>query len=521
VHDVFVSYSQLDKTVADAVVAGLEAEGIRCWVAPRDITPGASWGEAIVDAISDSKAMALVLSSNSDASRQVIREVERAVANGVVIVPFRIEEIDPTGAMAYFLGTEHWLDALTPPLERHIDRLGRAVAAVLSGEASSSGSDQPPPVFLRRRRVPLWAWVAGGLTAGVLAVAGIASLFGSGDDSTVTDTQMYGVDIDELSTTTTTTSTTIAEPTVTLEQVGSYPTSRTAHDLSIDGTFMLIANASDGIVHLSVAAPSTPRPLAEYSGTEVETVLLDGSIAYTLMGDFAKQLVIVDLDGSGGYGLSGEGSQVMASNSLYNLALAGDFLYIGGHDYVGVVYVADPFDPVLVFEWEPPGQTGNPATVHIDGDVGLFGAGWDGLYLFDVSDPARPIELGGWDSPNWVISVDTDGDVAFVTLGSTGLAAIDISDPRTPLLVSRIDLPGFASGLEVADGLAFVGLAPDPNEGAQRSSIAIVDITDPAAMELVELVEGFEGIGGLEVANGHLFMTDTLRGLFVYEIVQG
>ena len=73
------------------MVAGLEAEGIRCWVAPRDITPGTSWGEAIVDAISGSKAMALVLSSNSNASRQVIREVERAVANGVVIVPFRIE----------------------------------------------------------------------------------------------------------------------------------------------------------------------------------------------------------------------------------------------------------------------------------------------------------------------------------------------------------------------------------------------------------------------------------------------
>jgi hypothetical protein len=73
---------------------------------------------------------------------------------------------------------------------------------------------------------------------------------------------------------------------------------------------------------------------------------------------------------------------------------------------------------------------------------------------------------------------------------------------------------------DVADELAFIGLAPDPNEGVQRSSIAIVDITDPAAMELVELVEGFEGIGGLEVANGHLFMTDTPRGLFVYEIVR-
>ena len=39
-HDVFVSYSHKDKATADAVVARLEQDGSRCWVAPRDIVPG-------------------------------------------------------------------------------------------------------------------------------------------------------------------------------------------------------------------------------------------------------------------------------------------------------------------------------------------------------------------------------------------------------------------------------------------------------------------------------------------------
>ena len=38
------------------------------------------------------------------------------MASDVVILPFRVENVDPSGAMAYFLGTEHWLDALTPPI---------------------------------------------------------------------------------------------------------------------------------------------------------------------------------------------------------------------------------------------------------------------------------------------------------------------------------------------------------------------------------------------------------------------
>jgi hypothetical protein len=46
--DVFVSYSSRDKPVADAVCASLEGRGIRCWIAPRDILPGADWGEEII-----------------------------------------------------------------------------------------------------------------------------------------------------------------------------------------------------------------------------------------------------------------------------------------------------------------------------------------------------------------------------------------------------------------------------------------------------------------------------------------
>ena len=122
-HDVFVSYSSKDKPVADAVCAMLEGRGTRCWIAPRDILPGRDWGEAIVEAIQHSQVMVLVFSKSANASQQVKREVERAVNRGVIIVPFRIEEVQPSKNLEYFLGTPHWLDALTRPLERHLEYL--------------------------------------------------------------------------------------------------------------------------------------------------------------------------------------------------------------------------------------------------------------------------------------------------------------------------------------------------------------------------------------------------------------
>ena len=67
-HDVFISYSATDKPVADAVCAHLEADGIRCWVAPRDILPGQEYGAALVAAIEASRILALVLSRSAAAS---------------------------------------------------------------------------------------------------------------------------------------------------------------------------------------------------------------------------------------------------------------------------------------------------------------------------------------------------------------------------------------------------------------------------------------------------------------------
>jgi hypothetical protein len=130
-HDAFISYSTHDKAAADATCATLEASGIRCWIAPRDITPGAEWGEAIVDAINHCRVMILIFSANANKSQQIPREVERAVSKGIPVIPLRIQDIAPARSLEYFMGTVHWLDALTPPLEVHLRRLVESIKTLL------------------------------------------------------------------------------------------------------------------------------------------------------------------------------------------------------------------------------------------------------------------------------------------------------------------------------------------------------------------------------------------------------
>ena len=137
-HDVFLSYSSHDKTFADAACAVLESHRIRCWIAPRDITPGEEWGDAIIKGISGSRMMVLIFSGHANASGQVRREVERAISRGMTVMPIRVEDVRPEGAMEFALGNRHWLDAFTPPIERHLELIARSVKALLNPEVESA-----------------------------------------------------------------------------------------------------------------------------------------------------------------------------------------------------------------------------------------------------------------------------------------------------------------------------------------------------------------------------------------------
>ena len=129
--------------MAKAACAILEEQRVRCWIAPRDITPGMEYAEAIVDGIEDCRVFIIVFSQNANSSPQVRREVERAVSKGKAILPFRVEDVAPTKAMEFCLGNTHWLDALTPPLEAHLARLTANVLRLLGATEPGSLAEKP------------------------------------------------------------------------------------------------------------------------------------------------------------------------------------------------------------------------------------------------------------------------------------------------------------------------------------------------------------------------------------------
>jgi TIR domain len=165
----FVCHATEDHAVAQTICASLEASGVRCWIAPRDVPAGANYADSIVSAITQANAVLLIFSSHAEASPHVRRELEQAVNNDVRIVPIRIENVMPSPEVKYYLGSWQWLDAFPPPIEKHLDRVVGAVKIRVS-----------PTAVARRRRRRLVGIIAGAVVLAVAVVAILLQLAGGG-----------------------------------------------------------------------------------------------------------------------------------------------------------------------------------------------------------------------------------------------------------------------------------------------------------------------------------------------------
>jgi hypothetical protein len=171
---VFVSYAKEDAAVAQRIALFLEEQALACWIAPRDVPAGVEYGAAILEGIEQSDVLLLVLSEQSNQSQFVHREVERAVSKAKPVLPVRIREIAPSGALEFFISSAQWVDAWQPPMEQHLAHLVQAIRALTGGAAAEPAPAtrlKPPPARRgpNRRALAAAGVVVLALAAGLLA----------------------------------------------------------------------------------------------------------------------------------------------------------------------------------------------------------------------------------------------------------------------------------------------------------------------------------------------------------------
>jgi hypothetical protein len=131
-HDVFISHASKDRRIADAICEELESSGLKCWIAPRNISKGEDWTKAIRDAIESSPLLLLVFSENANAAPHIKREIANAYYTRRTIVPFRLAKALPQRDFLLYLDNARWIDADGQSTDRDIKTLAMRIKGLLA-----------------------------------------------------------------------------------------------------------------------------------------------------------------------------------------------------------------------------------------------------------------------------------------------------------------------------------------------------------------------------------------------------
>ena len=106
----FISHSSVNAEVAKKICELLESNGHECFLAPRDIRTGHEYAEEIIAGIERSDAVLLLLSEDANQSPHVLREIERAVSKHITIMVYKLEEVELSKSLEYFLMMHQWVN---------------------------------------------------------------------------------------------------------------------------------------------------------------------------------------------------------------------------------------------------------------------------------------------------------------------------------------------------------------------------------------------------------------------------
>jgi hypothetical protein len=268
----------------------------------------------------------------------------------------------------------------------------------------------------------------------------------------------------------------------------------------------------EGIVTLLDLSAARPKVLGRYDDGAQDSY--DGDLAFSDDGRwlfYARQTHEFSKDGLHVLDVSDP-----KQPSLATYAPAGGAFRVAYHedDSGGWVFVLDAIAGLLVYRFEPTtGQVvpvyvdalpalkvGGPASagIHIDGRDPMTGAplayvttGSTGLQIFDISDPAAPVELGAW--------------------SDMGLAEIEVVASKTKRTVYAAPEYWFAADLPSE---VVVLDATDPSNIKRKAGFALPDVPASDPNDLYRLQ-------GMALQGRDLYVAHSSAGLAVFDVAGG
>lgn len=171
-------------------------------------------------------------------------------------------------------------------------------------------------------------------------------------------------------------------------------------------------------------------------------------------------------------------------SSVEDIFVAENLAYLtAGYNGMYIIDIGDPAQPMIIGVVDTPGHAG---AVFVSGtNAYVVESETGGLRVIDVSRPSRPVVIGGVDVPDDARDVAVSGTLAYVAADQSGLFVIDISNPARPVVIGSVDTPGYATDVFISGTTAYTR--------DEDSDFQIIDVSDPAQPRIMGVFQWFGG----------------------------
>ncbi|UCC80954.1 MAG: T9SS type A sorting domain-containing protein [Candidatus Zixiibacteriota bacterium] len=259
--------------------------------------------------------------------------------------------------------------------------------------------------------------------------------------------------------------------------IGEYWSPGTSYDVQLRGNYAFIANGTNGIVILDISIPEQPMIWDIFEVPVVALDLyIDGNRLYLLSN--RSRFSIYEISEDNHLFLLGYINNYSAVTR--NFYVDGDYAYLTederinpGGDFVGVLDISDPTNPIVV---DTIGNVVNPNYIVVDNGYAYLTTSND-LRIYNVSNLDSISLVSIYPYQNYGSQIVIEYPYLYMACANTAFEIINISDPANPFCVGTYDSLS-SSNITLYENYAILKYG---------SRLYIMDISDPENPELISL----------------------------------
>ncbi|MEI6126023.1 MAG: hypothetical protein WCQ99_05655 [Pseudomonadota bacterium] len=265
-----------------------------------------------------------------------------------------------------------------------------------------------------------------------------------------------------------------------------------AYDVYLDGNYAYLCCEGDGLYIFDITDPVNPKKVSQWKDSENNfgqfyQSARNGNYLYVAGG--IKGIVVLDVSDlkNPHYVSSFVGEKGIWGGAI-GLVNIGTYCYVQDEFFnMHAMDMSDPAKPVEAGSFNTEGH--HSLGIWNDGSRVVLANSTYGVRILDTAG-AQITQKGAFKSPGRILGCAGAGNYAYLAAGENGLKVYDVTDPAKPVLTATLALDGFANGIFIHNGLAYVAeLLGAGEEESEGGLLEIIDIQNPASPALKGSVE--------------------------------